>query len=191
MKEIEILVQLHNVTIDQAKEKLEQHILEKEQHTIDEYYTHENITQLQPDTAGKIFSCLRIRDKGGKSYITYKDDKYKEDTWLYSDEWETVVGDSSTIKSILLKMGFVPLVLVDVIKYTYEFEPDFELVLEDVKDLGVFLEIEYKKEVPDDSVLAIKKMIEEKITSLGFLDFTEMNAGKPELLLSKRNTSRL
>lgn len=59
---------------------------------------------------------------------------------------------------------------VDVVKYTYEFEPGYELVLENVKDLGVFLEIEYKGQVPDEEVVATKTLVLEKIRA-AFIEF--------------------
>lgn len=76
MKEIEILVQLPNIKIEEAQEDLSRYPIAKEQHTIDEYFTHPFVAQLHPDDSSKIRSCLRIRNKGGDSYITYKDDIY-------------------------------------------------------------------------------------------------------------------
>jgi len=60
-----------------------------------------------------------------------------------------------------------------------------------VKDLGIFLEIEYKSNnnsLSLEEIKDIKNKIFEKIINLGISDYAEMNEGKPEMMLKKINS---
>ena len=60
-----------------------------------------------------------------------------------------------------------------------------------MKDLGIFLEIEYKSNnnsLSLEEIKDIKNKIFEKIINLGISDYAEMNEGKPEMMLKKINS---
>ena len=67
---------------------------------------------------------------------------------------------------------------------TYTFK-DYEIVIENVKDLGLFLEVEYCTDIDGD--VKMEKKIQEFINSLGINVSEELNIGKPEMYMKKHN----
>lgn len=183
-KEIEILWKL-NDTRETAIKKLAGMEFIKEKEIVDYYFYDPMRKDLQPDKNMRLSKCLRVRVAKNGSSITYKNDHFNAGVWLYSDEIESDTSDAKNIISILEHLGFEKLITVDVKKFYFRSGP-YEIALEKVKGLGLYLEVEYhsQKEIAD--VLAIKKKMREFVVSRGFLIGAEENAGKPELLLRKK-----
>lgn len=183
MKEIEILVKL----IDKKKKVLK--VLSSfkyinEERIKDIYYFHPDLNILHPEKNGRFRDCFRTRVKGNRNLIAYKKDYFnKKDIWQYSEEHETSIGEFETISDILNALGFEILVEIDNTKYKY-LHKKYEIVFEEVKGLGLFLEVEFKGN-SHQSPKKIKKEIYNFISSLG-LRFVELNFGKPELLYKKK-----
>ncbi|HDQ22872.1 MAG TPA: class IV adenylate cyclase [Candidatus Uhrbacteria bacterium] len=185
MKEIEILVKLKD-----SKEKTLQALKQFTSHGVksilDIYFYDPLRTELQPDTNMRLRNCLRLRKKEGKFYLAYKIDYFdNDDQWTYSDEHETSVGDFETIMNILKNLGFRELVRIDNKKYTFS-TPEYEIVFEDVQNLGFFLEVEKLRKVADNKVAKTKQEIRQFIQELGLHVDEELNAGKPELMLKQK-----
>ncbi len=118
--------------------------------------------------------------------ITYKIDQFNEDgTWLYFDEFESAIADIFKMEEILKKLGFEELVRIENIKSTF-INNKYEVVLEDVKDLGLFLEVERRDINHDEDIVAVKKEIWKWIQDLGIKGSLELIMGKPELMLRKK-----
>lgn len=184
MREVEVLVELKE-DISTALQKLQAFDYKGEKHTLDTYYYDPLRPDLHMTPEGKLFSCCRLRKKDGKSYITYKTDYYDKQKWLYSDEHESEVTDLEALKKIFDKLGLQKLVTVENTKHTY-ITPDYEIVIEEVKDLGLFLEVEALHDQPMIPVAQIKQKIYDFIEALGLSISPELNSGKPELLLKKK-----
>jgi len=183
MKEIEILVKLFDKKRKILKALTGFKYIKKER-IKDTYYFHPNVDILLPEMNGRFRDCFRIRVKENRNLIAYKKDYFdKKDIWQYSEELETSIGDFETIFDILKALGFKILVEIDNTKYKY-LHKKYELVLEEVKDLGLFLEVEFKGN-SHQSPKKIKKEIYNFISTLG-LKFIELNLGKPELLYKKK-----
>lgn len=75
------------------------------------------------------------------------------------------------------------LVTVDNKKYTFK-TADYEIVLEEVEDLGCFIEVEALVDDEKISAEEIKRDIYGFIAGLGLNIDAELNSGKPELLLN-------
>ncbi len=181
MKEIEILIEVKS-SKEEALKALGAFQFEGIKKTLDIYFYDPLRTDLQANSEGRLNACFRIRQKDGKNTIAYKVDYFEGEEWSHSDEYETGFKDFETMMHIVDKLGLKELVRIDNEKHTYMTD-EYEIVLEDVKDLGLFMEIEKLKEVPDDKVSETKKEIREFIKSLS-IDFgQEQNAGKPELML--------
>ena len=184
MEEIEILVEVYD-NIDSVRDKLKDFKQLGAKHTIDKYYYDPKRTELKPSKSGELFHCLRLRKKDNDYYITYKDDVFEDNKWLYSNEYETKVDDIITLETIFNKLGLVSFIEIDNLKETYIYD-DYEIVLESVKDLGLFLEVEYigndKNNIKD-----IKEKIQTFIDNLNIDVSEELNVGKPELYLKKHN----
>jgi len=104
--------------------------------------------------------------------------------WSHSDEYETEIGDFTTALEINRHLGFEELVRIDNTKYTY-MTPDYEIVLEDVKNLGLFIEVEKLTQVSDDKVAKTKEEIRSFLKTLNIEYGEEQSAGKPELMMRK------
>lgn len=187
MKEIEILVQ---VFADEATvlQKLAEFEFVGDKRTVDIYYYDPLRSELKPDDAGRLFACFRTREKDGVNYITYKKDHFDGDKWLYSDELETTFADIETLTGIINALGLRELIKIDNLKRTYR-AGDYTIEFETVKDLGLFLEVEYCT-ADDVDVAQVKSQIQSFIDSLRLSVSTELNAGKPELMLRKKAGAR-
>lgn len=186
MREIEVLARL-NDDLDTAKKVLKNFEYKGSKRTIDTYYFDEKRHNLKPNTKGKLMECCRLRQKGEKFYITYKIDNYNDEIWVYSDEYEAEISSLTEMEKIFDCLGLSKLVVVDNTKHTYE-TPTYEIVLEEVKELGNFIEVEalYNDETLSPEV--IKNDIYKFINELGLNIGEELNSGKPELLLNKNNS---
>ncbi len=185
MKEIETLVQVFAPAQDVLKKLAEFEFLGDKQ-TIDTYYFDPLRSDLCPDCGGRLYACFRLREKDGVSYLTYKKDHFDGDTWLYSDETETVVADADKAKEIITALGLKPLIVINNIKRTYRTDK-YTIEFEDVENLGLFMEVEFCTN-DDVDVASVKKEIQSFIDNLGFDVSPELNAGKPELMLRKQGT---
>ncbi len=183
MKEIEILVEVFDEKA-KVKRALKKYNYKGIKKTIDEYYYDPLRSELKPDKNNKIYNCLRVREKDGIYSFTYKDDVYENGIWIYSNEYETIVESKDIVKNIIEKLGLIKFIEINNKKETYVTDK-YEIVLEDVKDLGLFLEVESVSK--DEDVLKVKKEIQEFIDSLNIKVSEELNMGKPEMFLKKHN----
>ena len=176
MKEVEILVKV-NCDKETAMQALSGLEYKGEKETIDIYYNESGSKDIPKE-------WFRLRLKDGKAYMTYKKDIFKEEEWLYSDEEEVVVEDFEKAQRIIEGIGMKELVTVDNRKHTFT-DDKYEVVLEDVKDLGLFLEVERLNLEDDADIETVKKEIQEFIDSLGIDVSKDLNVGKPELMLQR------
>ena len=182
MKEIEILVEVFS-PINKVREVLNKFDYKGKKLVIDEYYYDPKRDNLKPDKNNKLYECLRLRQKDGDYYITYKDDVFDNGKWLYSNEYETKVESIDITRNIFNKLGFIKFIEINNKRSIYEYDK-YEITLEEVKDLGLFLEVEYCTS-DDVDVKEIKKEIQEFIDSLDLDVSEELGMGKPELYLNR------
>ena len=184
MKEIEILVEVFD-NIEDIKKKLEKFEYKGLKNTIDEYYYDPKRATLKPDINGELSHCLRLRKKNNDYSITYKDDIFENGKWLYSNEYETKIESIEMMKEIFNKLGLVKFIEIDNKKETYIYN-NYEIVIEDVKDLGIFMEVEYCTN-EDVNIKEIKQEIQNFIDEMGLNVSEELNMGKPEMYMKKHN----
>jgi len=84
----------------------------------------------------------------GRKYLRIrKNTDFSEFSYSYAisesktKEWETKIEDAETAKDILFELGYKLDVIVDKTRRTYKYK-DSEILLDVVKDLGHFIEIE-------------------------------------------------
>ncbi len=187
MKEIEILIGVKSdkETALKALEKFESKGVSE---VLDVYLTSSLIKKLDPDKNGRLSYCYRVRVQDGFGSVAYKEDVFNESgEWLCSKEYETEVKDVRTLEEINKQLfGMQELVRIHNTKHKYQFQ-DYEIVLEDVVDLGLFLEIEKLTQVSDDKILETKEEIRNFLKTLDIEFGEEQNAGKPELMLRRKN----
>ena len=184
MKEIEILVELHS-NINETKEILSKFKYVGKARTIDTYYYDPLRNNLKPDKNNQLDECLRLRKKGKNNYITYKVDHFEGKKWIYSSEYETKVDDIKTTSKVFSLLGLKKLLIIDNTKTIYKTDK-YEIAIEEVKDLGNFLEVEYCTD-KDVDIHKIKNDIQRFIDDLGLKVSEELNMGKPEMIIRKNN----
>jgi predicted adenylyl cyclase CyaB len=184
--EIEILVALHE-PIDVTLQKLSIFPAKGTRQIVDTYYYDplRNVLGWSADETGKgrFKAGCRIREQNDQCFITYKTNHFDGDQWLYADEHEMVVSNAATAKHIFAALGLEELVTVNNTRYVFETEL-YEIVVEDVRDLGVFLEVEYTGPANDD-IQAVRAGLFAFIAGLGLNVSEESTLGKPEMMYLK------
>ena len=89
------------------------------------------------------------------------------------------------LREIFNKLGLVKFIEIDNEKETYTYN-DYEIVIENVKDLGLFMEVEYCTNNNVD-IKQIKNQIQNFIDGLDLKVSKELNMGKPEMYMRKHN----
>ena len=184
MKEVEILYKL-----DDDKENvlniLSQFEYKGEKSTLDVYFYDPLREDLKLDANNRLNKCFRLRKKDSDAYLTYKIDYFDDgNVWLYSDEHEVIVSDYETAEKIIEHLGLKELIRVNNTKYIF-INSKYEIILEEVDDLGLFLEVEIVNEDVVTGVNDLKQEIRVFVDELGIKVVNEMNIGKPEALLKK------
>ena len=183
-KEVEILVEIFDKKKNVLKKLSHLKFLGNKK-TLDIYFFDPKRKDLQPDKNGQLKNCLRLRNKDGESSIAYKVDHFdKNGIWLYSDEYESLIPDFSVMKEIFEKLGFKELIKIENVKSTF-IDKKYEIVIEDVKNLGLFMEVERHSVHAKENITEVKKEIWDWIKNLGIKASTELTMGKPELMLRK------
>jgi len=133
--------------------------------TVDEYFS---VPEPTPRSR-----YLRIRTKDGAEHGSLDYHEVLSD--LETQEWETPVGKAETAREIVAKLGFAPDVTVHKERASY-WLGDCEIVVDQVRDLGTFMEIE----APDEAALD-----ELARTLLGDSLDVVSGAGYPDLIKEK------
>lgn len=183
MTEIEVMVTFDN-TKEDVLNVLSQFEYVGEKEIIDTYFIDPLRKNLEPESDLRLNETFRIRKYNDTCYLTYKKQHFKGKQWVYSDEYETKVEDYETIKLIVLLLGLEELITVHNKRTIYK-SKDYEIVFEDVKNLGYFIEVE-KLSSDDKDELEIKEEIRSFIRSLKLKNVKELNIGKNQFLLSKK-----
>lgn len=184
MKEIEVLVEVYD-DVKNIKKKFKKFNYKGLKRTIDEYYYDPKRSELKPNKNSGLDHCLRLRTKNDEYSITYKDDVFDNGKWLYSNEYETKVENIEMVREIFKRLGLIKFIEIDNKKETYTYN-DYEIVIEEVKDLGLFMEVEYCTD-DDVDVKEVKNDIQKFIDSLKIKVSDELNIGKPEMYMKKHN----
>lgn len=159
--EIEIQVQVEKIK-DLLKFLKKNAKLEGKERQIDSYYTpaHRNFLKTKP-----IKEWLRIRSSSGKYSVNYKNWYYNKDgTSDYCDEFETEIKDIKALEKMFSALNMKSLTVVDKTREVWRYK-DFEIAIDSVKNLGDYLEIEFKgkpngkspKEINDEMVKFLKE----------------------------------
>jgi len=141
--EIEIQVQVETTKNLLAFLRNNAKFISKERQ-IDIYYNpaHRNFLSVKP-----INEWLRIRNSSGKYSINYKywhyDKNGKSD---YGDEYETEIQNIEAVKKIFAALDIKPSVTVDKTRRIWRYK-NYEVAIDSVKNLGKFIEVEYKGEL--------------------------------------------
>lgn len=102
----------------------------------DETFVDKNYGDYEKFQPGK--NILRIRENNGKFLFTLKQPQSNE---LDAIERETDIDNSVEFKEALLLMGYKPVVEIHKVRRRAKYM-DYEICLDEVKELGIFVEVE-------------------------------------------------
>lgn len=122
----------------------------------DEYFTpkHRNFLAKK-----QVNEWLRLRNSNGKHSINYKNWYYAADGRSHHcDEFETLVDDIEIMQKILSSLDFKKICEVNKVRMIYLYK-DYEIAIDKVKNLGNFVEIEYKGNSKKDPAEIAQKMV--------------------------------
>lgn len=120
---------------------------------------------------------LRIREENGKYILNYKKKIEKH----CCNEYETLIGDAKSLENILTCLNFKKIGKIDKIRKKYLYNEKYEISFDNVKNIGLFIEIEIKKfdsNYSEEYDKLIKLLTELKI-NLNFI----INKRYPEYLI--------
>jgi predicted adenylyl cyclase CyaB len=177
-EEVEIKVIVKNPEeVEEKLKKIARFVKEKEQK--DDYFTpaHEDFFDIKHPV-----EYLRVRQEAGKSTIEYMFLHFDDDgKLLKTDEYETKVEDPKMMMTIMKKLDMKHKVTVTKTRKTYEYG-DFEVMIDYIKELGYFIEVEAKKA---GDIIETKKRCYEILGEIG-ADWEETpNMGYPLMILEK------
>jgi adenylate cyclase class 2 len=181
--EIEIKIPLDEDIFFKVKEKLQKIAkFVKKSKQIDEYFTPAHRDFVEPKFP---FEWLSIRKRGNKIILNYKH-YYPENVEVttHCDEFETEIKDPEQLEKIFSVLDFKKLVTVEKERETYICNDEFEIVLDKVKDLGFFIEIEAIKDF--GSIENTREKLFEFAKNLGIDVSKTDKRGYPYLLMKKK-----
>lgn len=146
-----------------------------EAHQIDEYFNapHRDFT-----SKPRVCEWLRLRTSNGKYSINYKD--YSPE--IFCHEYESEVSSKDHFDSLLKALNFESLVTVDKTRKVFDFE-DVEISIDEVVDLGSYIEIEYKGR--EENIDTIQAYLFDVLNKLNAEVGTQDKRGYPYELLIK------
>lgn len=185
MEEIEVSFELKN-SIEEAQKKLKDLKFIEEQNITDVYFYDPNKYTSKPSGDRELRECLRLRNINGKYIVSYKIDKFNDkDEYVYSDNTFKEIDDPKAALTQFSESGLVELVTLNKKRYCYKHN-SYDIFIEEVEDLGNFLEVE-KMCTEKAHYEKVKKDLVEYAKSLNLKIGEVLDCGKPELMIKKKN----
>jgi len=122
---------------------------------------------------------LRVRTENGMHKFTAK--KSPEGIELVSTEYETKIEDRESFEKALMMMGYKPALRIQNVRRKGKYK-DYEICIDDVTDLGYFIEVE---NMSDREPLLVLNELREFLFSLGVLPEDEVKNGYDTLMMNK------
>lgn len=190
--EIEIKIQITENDFSNVKEFLKEHkdiIFHGETQQIDTYFAPK-------DTEGYLgiekypYKWLSIRSRDNKTIINYK--HYfpeKVEKHDFCNEYEVDISSFEKMEKILNAIGYMNIACVNKVRTKYLLRNEFEIVLDEIKDLGFFIEVEAMKDF--GSVKETRDKIFNFINSLPIQNYRIDYRGYPFLVYEQMNKGKI
>ena len=151
----------------------------KEREQIDEYFVPDNNDFFKEKNTKEY---LRVRNETGKNKICYHYCHFDKNGFLLkTDEYESNVEDPKMVSEILKKLKMTNKVTVKKHRKYYEYK-DFEILIDNIKGLGTFIEVEAR--VVED-LEKTRKSCYDILDELGIEWKKAPEMGYPDMLLEK------
>ncbi len=179
-KEIELKFSMNKYYYNKAKEllnKIAQFV--EVSHEIDDYYSPKENSFLRYKNP---FEWLSIRNRNGKIFVNYKH-YFPEniENPNYCDEFEIGISDAVAMEKVFYFLNFEKLITVEKKRSIYKYKNEMIIGMDDVKELGFFIEIEAISNMGD--VAEIKKKLFDFAIGIGInVDKIEYR-GYPQLIM--------
>lgn len=191
MKEIEITVKVFD-SVEKTKDILARQGLK----IVDTYSTKDIYLSQDTNLSQSIESVLNksvilrqiVTPSKVIKKIVHKNKVYDGDTLLYEDKINLKCEDLENAKLLFEALDFKELVIVQYDSFVYQKE-GLELSFQNVKDLGLLLEIESdkKKLESEEDVMQEKRRLYNLAKSLSLIIGDELNIKKAKALIEKRH----
>lgn len=182
--EIEIKVRIDEQVYKRCKEYLSKNgNFIGSNREIDQYFNASHKNFLAPEYP---YEWLRLRKKDTKITLNYKHwYPINSPVSTHCDELETEISNYDSLVQIFKAVGISQLIIVDKSREKFLYRDFLEIALDDVKELGWFIEIEFVG--PKTSISNAHTEIL-KLAQLLDLDLTKRdNRGYPYLVLEKKD----
>ena len=183
--EVEICVKLNNFDEVKPKQKKIGKFIKKI-HQVDTYMNPPHRDFLKPKQP---IEFLRVRNNDNKefSFDYHYCHRKKDGSTCHTKELETAISNPEVLKKILKSLDFKELATIDKTREVWDCG-NFEVVLDLVKNLGYFIEIEAKKDL--GGLEKTRKACYDFLDKLN-IQFTEhIDKGYLTMLLEKRKWSK-
>lgn len=128
---------------------------------------------------------LRVRYEDERNHLNYSYLHFGDDGWLRAtDEYETLVDKPEIVEEVFRKIGLIPKVIVKKTRKYFDCG-DFEVTLDQIKNLGDFMEVEAKKDF--GGVNKTRKACSDFLNSLNVEYEIKKEMGYPRMLYKKLN----
>ncbi len=174
MKEIELLFKIDKEKAEEIRQKLKEFFTERVIE-IDTYFYPPHKDFLVSEEGRE---NLRVRKSKNKNELTYKRVIYNKGQYSHSIEKSVEISDPEKIIEILKLLGFRIHFIVSKKRETFK-EKKFKITIDDVKNLGIFVEIEWigpkksNKEIKKECIKKASELGLEKIQDKGYLRLLE------------------
>jgi len=181
--EIEIKIPLDETLFSQIKTKLKEIASFKgRSKQIDEYYTPTHRNFVEPAYP---FEWLSIRNRNGKVILNYKHFHPENvEVTTHCDEFEVYIKNLEQLQKTFSALNFKKLITVNKEREIYNYNDEFEIGLDKVKELGNFIEIETIKDFGD--IETARNKLFEFAKTLGVDTGKTDVRGYPYLLMEKK-----
>lgn len=191
-KEIEVKIQITDNDLNKVREWLKENAKFSGSISQIDYYLNNPKSPFfyTSDWRGKDSDdYLRIRKTDRKNYLCLKRiHRNEKGEPLYCDEHEVVIDSAENALQLMKASGFVDVTVVEKQREAYLYDI-FEVAIDTVTDLGIFVEVELKKEVEGHEVGY--QLIYTALRTMGLTKFKHQPQGyvhqlwNPQLDLSK------
>jgi len=185
MLEVECRIKLSKEEFEKTRKNMAKKI-EKELEQTDIYY-HPPHKYFATTSKGREF--LRIRNSNQNHELTYKHAKYDKNNKLERMlEQNIIVDNGPALKEILETIGFRQYLTITKKRSLIQI-PNFEICLDEIKDLGHFIEIEYTGKIADYKK-AYQKCLEQ-IKTLNINNPEICETGYVQMMEEKKTTNTM
>ncbi len=174
--EIELRAKVNNQSLLEKKLNELSGIKEKKtnERQVDIYLKHKE------DKERKMIIRLRKNYKNNNAILTFKGSAPNNKEDIAWEDYDTPIKNPDKLERLLINNGYVYVCLVDKVRQSFLYK-DYEINIDNIRDLGVFIEIEKKGE--EENIDQIKNEILNLLIKLGIKENEIINKGYVQLVI--------